>query len=96
VTTSNQQGRDRKNNNSFFANLLNLGSNQKNIQESKSVSPQKIDIKNQTLDQRKRNKLLNGSGFFVFNEEDMKNMTEMSPKHNMRLKSTTAINVAKS
>jgi hypothetical protein len=24
---------------------------------------------------------LNGSGFFVFNEEDMKNMTEMSPKN---------------
>ena len=24
---------------------------------------------------------MNGSGFFVFNEEDMKNMTEMSPKN---------------
>ena len=24
---------------------------------------------------------LHGSGFFVFNEEDMKNMTEMSPKN---------------
>lgn len=24
---------------------------------------------------------MNGSGFFLFNEEDIKNMTEMSPKN---------------
>jgi len=26
-----------------------------------------------------KNRTLNGSGFFIFNEEDMKSMTEMSP-----------------
>ncbi len=31
---------------------------------------------------------MNGSGFFVFNEEDMKSMTEMSPKQTFRQNST--------
>jgi hypothetical protein len=35
---------------------------------------------NHTADLRVKNHL-NASGFFVFNEEDMKNMTEMSPKN---------------
>jgi hypothetical protein len=34
-------------------------------------------LKNKTLDQRKE---ANRSGFFVFNEDDMKSMTDMSPK----------------
>ena len=29
----------------------------------------------------KKRRLMNGSGFFVFNAEDIKNMTEMSPKN---------------
>lgn len=37
---------------------------------------------NQTTDLRNNRKKMNvSSGFFVFNEEDMKNMTEMSPKN---------------
>jgi hypothetical protein len=36
---------------------------------------------NQTADLKRLNNHLNASGFFVFNEEDMKNMTEMSPKN---------------
>lgn len=37
-------------------------------------------MKNQTLDVKNKKRALNNSGFFVFNEEDMKSMTEMSPK----------------
>ncbi len=29
----------------------------------------------------KQRRVMNGSGFFVFNAEDIKNMTEMSPKN---------------
>ena len=47
-----------------------------------------VPKKDQTIEEEtikspdlKNKRALNGSGFFVFNEEDMKSMTEMSPKN---------------
>jgi hypothetical protein len=51
-------------------------------------------MKNQTIDNRKS---INRSGFFVFNEEDMKSMTEMSPKQSTsNTRQRSLINVTKS
>ena len=52
-------------------------------QKITSEDPPLRDVKSamsQTDKLKKRNNL-NASGYFVFNEEDMKNMTEMSPKN---------------
>ena len=78
MTSSVQPTRDRKNNDSFFINIFNLASNKK--ETGNNTRDGKESALNNTTDLRLK-KQMNSSGFFVFNEEDMKNMTEMSPRN---------------
>jgi len=41
---------------------------------------QTLDNSGKNKNQKDERRKMNGSGFFLFNEEDMKSMTEMSPK----------------
>ena len=89
VSAAQPGRREKGNSNSFFFNLLNIGSARK--KDMQRASPEKSSGHEDTLLKRRASRTLNGSGFFIFKEEDLKSMTEMSP-HNLIKKSTTTIN----